>query len=108
MPFLGQIGRKYTRAQLLENILEPSKTIDPRFVAYSLQSKDGDIHTGFLIKRDSTEAVLREATGTETRIPVNNITKLEAQKLSIMPEGLFQNLTAQEAADLLDFLSSLK
>jgi hypothetical protein len=39
---------------------------------------------------------------------VNNIAKLEAQKLSLMPEGLLQNLTAQEAADLLDFLSSLK
>ena len=58
-PDLSQIGKKYTRAQLLENILEPSKAIDPKFVAYSLECKDGEAHTGFLIRRDSTEAVIR-------------------------------------------------
>jgi len=34
-----------------------------------------------------------------------DIAKLEAQKLSLMPEGLLQSFTAQEAADLLEFLT---
>jgi putative heme-binding domain-containing protein len=83
----------------------PSKAIDSKFIAYSLECKNGEAHTGFLIRRDSTEAVIREATGTETRIPGNDIAKLEAQKLSIMPEGLLQNFTTQEAADLVEFLA---
>jgi putative heme-binding domain-containing protein len=107
-PDLSQIGTKYTRAQLLENILEPSKVIDPRFVAYSLEGTDGELHTGFLVKQDSTEAVLRGASGSEMKVPAKKIAKLEPQKLSIMPDGLFQHLTAQEAADLLEFLAELR
>jgi len=104
-PDLSQMEKKYTRAQLLDNILQPSKTIDPQFVAYSLECKSGESHVGFLIKRDSTEAVIKEATGTQTRVLATDIAKLEAQKLSLMPEGLLQSFTAQEAADLLEFLT---
>jgi putative heme-binding domain-containing protein len=82
--------------------------IDPKFAAYSVECHDGEFHAGFLIKRDATEVVIRNATGIEVKVPAEKIVKLQAQQLSIMPEGLFQNLTAQEASDLIEFLSSLR
>src|SRR5262249_30924307 len=39
-PDLSQIGKKYTRAQILESILEPSKSIDPKYVTYLLETTD--------------------------------------------------------------------
>jgi hypothetical protein len=44
------------------------------------------------------------------QIPATTITKTTAAPatLSTMPEGLLQSLTAQEAADLLEYLDSLK
>jgi len=33
---------------------------------------------------------------------------METSKVSAMPEGLLQALTAQEAADLIEFLSTLR
>ena len=40
-PDLGLIVGKQNRAQLLESILEPSKKIDPKFVSYLVETKQG-------------------------------------------------------------------
>src|SRR5262249_26590901 len=45
-PDLSQIGKKYTRAQILESILEPSKSIDPKYVTYLVETNDGRVQTG--------------------------------------------------------------
>jgi putative heme-binding domain-containing protein len=107
-PDLSQIAKKYTRGQILENILQPSKVIDPKFVAYVVETKDGESHTGFLLSRDSRQLVLKDAAGAEVKLAMSDVSKVEAQKLSLMPEGLLQTLTAQEAADLLEFLASMR
>ena len=45
-PDLSKIGTKYDRAAMLEQILEPSKTIDPQYVSYLVETKDGQVVTG--------------------------------------------------------------
>jgi putative heme-binding domain-containing protein len=107
-PDLSHIGKKYARAQILENILEPSKTIDPPYVAYLVETRDDTMHTGFLIRKSADEVVLKEATAEEVRLPAAAIKRMEAQRLSLMPEGLLQGMTAQEAADLIEYLQSLR
>ena len=37
-PDLSQIGKKLTRAQIVESLLEPSKTIDPKYVARMVET----------------------------------------------------------------------
>src|SRR5207244_4146182 len=44
-PDLTEIGKKYSRTQILESILEPSKSIDPKYVTYLLEATDGQVHT---------------------------------------------------------------
>jgi len=72
-----------------------------------VETKDDAVHSGFLLSKSASEVVLKETTG-EIRLPLNVIRHLEAQRLSIMPEGLLQGMTAQEAADLLEYLASLR
>ena len=107
-PDLSQIGRKYTRAQILESSLSPSKSIDPKFVPYTIETRDGNVRCGFLLKRDNTEIMLKDASSAEIRIPAADVSNLQAQTLSLMPEGLLQTCTAQEAADLVEFLAELR
>jgi putative heme-binding domain-containing protein len=107
-PDLTQIGKKYTRAQILENILEPSKTIDPKYATYIAETVDGQMHTGILAEKTATEVVLRNIGDKEIRIPAAKVERLVTQKTSIMPEQLLRDLTAEQAADLLEYLSSLK
>ncbi len=107
-PDISKVATRLTRTQLLESILEPSKVIDPRFAGYSVELKNGEPQTGFIVSRTDAEISLKVATGETLRLPAANIAKLAPQQLSLMPEGLIANLTAQEAADLLAFLESLK
>ena len=54
------------------------------------------------------EVVLRDAQGKDAVIPRGEIEGLQPTQKSLMPEGLLRDLTAQEAADLLTYLESLK
>jgi putative heme-binding domain-containing protein len=107
-PELSRIGRKYEPAQLLDQILNPSKTIDPAFVTYQVQMKDNESYAGLILKRSADELLLKDGNLREVRIPMADVKSVQAQQLSTMPEGLLQSLTAQDAADLVAFLSSLK
>src|SRR5689334_2890902 len=71
-PDLSKIAAKYNRAQLLESILEPSKTIDPNFVAWIVQLKSGDVLNGIIAARSDTEIVLRDA-DKETKVALSAI-----------------------------------
>jgi putative heme-binding domain-containing protein len=107
-PDLSTIGRKYDRAKILENILEPSKLIDPAFKSYSIETKDDLVYNGFLLSRTPSEIQLKDANAQTIKLAAKEVTKVQEEKLSAMPELLLQSLTAQEAADLVEFLSSLK
>jgi len=107
-PDLSAIGKKYDRVKLLETILEPSKEIDKAHAAHLLQTADGRLFTGLLVTRDEMEVVLRDAQGKDVRVAAGQVERLEASRVSLMPEQLLRDLTAQQAADLLDYLAQLR
>lgn len=107
-PDLTTIGRLRTREQLLESILEPSKTIDPRFVTYVVETTTGQVHTGLLLDRTETTASLRTAENKRIDIPAAEIEQIVPQQRSLMPDLLHRDLTAEQLADLLAYLESLK
>jgi putative heme-binding domain-containing protein len=107
-PDLSHIGHTYNRAQLLDNILNPSKSIAPGFANYLVDTTNDLSYSGLLVRENANEVVLKDTSLRETRLKRSDIARLQPSKISAMPEGLLQNLTAQEAADLVDFLSSLR
>jgi putative heme-binding domain-containing protein len=107
-PKLDGIGKRYSRAEILENILEPSKKIDPKFQTWLIQKDDGKVQTGLLVSRTAESVTLLDATGKAITIPAADIELMVAQKKSLMPELQLRGLTPQDAADLLAWLASLK
>ncbi len=107
-PDLDGIGKKYTRRQLLDSILRPSQNIDPKFMSYLVETTDGRVLSGLLTERSPDELVLKDPQANEVRIPVDQIDLLAPQQKSLMPDLLWQDMTAEELADLLAFLVSLK
>jgi len=107
-PDLSQVGKKATRGQILESLLEPSKVIEPQYVAYLLETTDGKFYTGLLGSKTDTEVVLKVAGDKEVRVPAAKVERLAPQSKSLMPELLLRDLTAEQAADLLEFLSGLR
>lgn len=107
-PELTRIGMKLTRAQLLESMLEPSKLIDPKYVTYLVESVDGHILTGLLQSKDDIEVAIKDTQDKVHRISTKEIEQLVPTRQSMMPEMLLRDMTAQQVADLLEYLSSLK
>ena len=105
---LNHIAAKWDRSALLEQILHPSKVIDPTWLTTTVELKQGNTKVGFVTDRNDRELILKGAGGVTEKLARSDIRKTSTSPLSLMPEGLLQNLTAQEAADLLAFLQSLK
>lgn len=107
-PDLSQIGKKYDPLRMLETILEPSKEIDPKFAAYVLETTEGQVFTGLLVRKTEEEVVLKDAQNHQTRIAASDVNLLVPQPQSMMPELLLRDMTAKQVADLVAYLSSLK
>lgn len=107
-PELSAIGKKYNRTQLLESILEPSKAVDPKFVAYLVETTSGRVLTGLLVEKTDEQVVLKDAQNKPVRIPAAEVELLAPQPNSLMPELLLRDMTAQEVADLLEFMAQLR
>jgi putative heme-binding domain-containing protein len=107
-PELTTIGRERTREDLLESLLEPSRRIEPRFAAYAARASDGSVVTGLVVKRDAAGVVLRDAQNKEVALAADDIQQLRPSQRSLMPDGQMAGLTAQEAADLLAYVASLR
>ncbi|MGE3779871.1 MAG: hypothetical protein AB7F89_21970, partial [Pirellulaceae bacterium] len=105
---LSQIGKKYSPAQILDSILEPSKAIDPKYLTHLVETVDGRVVTGLLIARDDQAVVLKDAQSRETRIAARDIHFFAPQQKSLMPELQLQDMTAEQVADLIAFLSALR
>jgi len=107
-PDLDGIGKKYGTREILDQILNPSRKIDKKYLTYLVETTAGRVHTGLLARRSDKEIVLRNAKGEEVRIPGNEVETVIAQRKSLMPDLLLKDMTANQVADLLAFLSTLK
>jgi len=108
---LNQVGKRYQRYELMESLVDPSRKIDPKYVTYVLITHDGKVLSGLLVEKTDQETVLRvlkDGLPEVIHIPATDIEEMTPQTKSLMPDNQLRDLTAQQAADLLEYLSSLK
>ena len=107
-PDLTKIGAKYNKAGLLEQILEPSKTIDPHSRPTCWRPRTAGSSPAWPSRRPAGGVVLKDAQGKTVRLASGEIERMVPQSRSLMPELLLRDLTAQQVADLLEFLAGLR
>ncbi len=108
-PDLTTVGRRFSRREVLESIIEPSKVIADAFRDVVILRNDGTITTGRIVQNDFRESKLILAIGDLTSSRLQTIPKAEIESwsespISSMPTGLLDALTRQEINDLLAFL----
>jgi len=106
-PYLGKITQVYTREQLHDAILHPSKTIAEGFVAEVFLTIDGFTHSGFVTAETEEQVTIRNSDGNEIVIPIDDIEDRRTLEKSPMPEGMISDLPDQELQSLLDYLKSI-
>jgi putative heme-binding domain-containing protein len=111
-PELTKIAEKHKRpVDLLQQILEPSKTIEDQFASVIL-FVNGRTYRGVVVQRTDTEIWLKENPLVDcepTIIKLDEIDPEEGEqksKLSPMPDGLLNMLYPEQIMDLLAFVYS--
>ncbi|MBL8815324.1 MAG: PQQ-dependent sugar dehydrogenase [Planctomyces sp.] len=107
-PDLRSVGRKYTRDELLTHLMEPSRFIDPKYVTHVVELKSGQVVSGLLTEQTDTVVVLRNAQQKRIEIPTEEIETRVTQQKSLMPDLILRDLTAEQASDLIAWLSTLR
>lgn len=107
-PDLSQLGKKYSKSQILQEVRDPSRTIDPKFSATTFQLKDGEVVTGIVIEKSDSLFTVRDQKGNKRVIDAKAIEELRVSSTSMMPDNVLESLTAQQLADLLEYMSALK
>ena len=107
-PDLDGIGKKYDRAKLLESILQPSLLIEPKYAASMVETKDGRSISGVVVDRNDQAITLKDAQNKTHKIATDDIDGIFPQAKSLMPDHQLRDFTAEQAADLLEYLSTLK
>ena len=64
--------------------------------------------SGLAVERTKDRVVFKDAQGKTIEVPSAEIDRLAPQSRSLMPDLLVRDLTAQQVADLLEFLASLR
>ncbi len=93
-----------TREQLLIDILDPSREVDPRFQNYQVITTKGQTMTGILATETASSITLKRGEGAEDVLLRSQIEQITATGLSLMPDGLEMQLTKQDVADLIEYL----
>jgi putative heme-binding domain-containing protein len=106
-PTLAEINKKYPRLdELLLHVLRPSQKIDEPFAAYTLVRSDGTTVGGLLLEQTEKRVVLKTLEKQTVAVERPDIEELRRSEKSLMPEGVLSDLTAQEAADLFEYIRS--
>ena len=107
-PGLSEIGSKLPKESLLESILNPSAGIGFGYEGWELNMKDGSTLSGIIASKTETDIDLKLPGGARKAIKTSEVQRLTPVKESMMIEGLHENLSAQDMANLLEYLSGLK
>lgn len=96
------------RDALLAAIIDPHKEVAPQYIAFEVNTKDGQSYTGMITKDDATSLALKIMGGAELTIPRANVKGSSSSGKSLMPEGLEAGMSVQDMADLLTFIEELR
>jgi putative membrane-bound dehydrogenase-like protein len=108
-PDLSMIGKKASRENLYESLLQPSKAIADQYVQHQVVTTSEVTVTGLLMGETPDSITLRDANGKDTTIPKKEVAgEVRKLKTSIMPEDIIAALTEDELVDLVAYLETLK
>jgi putative heme-binding domain-containing protein len=107
-PDLTAVASRFSRRDILESIIEPSKVISDQYQNTVVTLTSGKVVTGRIMDETPDKLVLQPNPLEPQRIEVkkSEVESREASKVSPMPEHLVDVLTEAEVLDLIAYLES--
>jgi putative membrane-bound dehydrogenase-like protein len=108
-PDLSMIGKKASRENLFDSILDPSKAIADQYLQHQVVTTAGLSVSGLLVSDTPQAITLRDANGKDTAIPKAEVEgEVRKSKVSLMPQDVVGALTADELVDMVAYLQTLQ
>ncbi|MCA9182851.1 MAG: c-type cytochrome, partial [Planctomycetales bacterium] len=107
----GSIGPELTGGQrhnldyLLDNIIDPNAIVPGDYRMVMLLLDDGRVLNGIIAEESPQNILLKTATD-EVTVPHDRIEERRGSDVSMMPEGILDNLSPTERRDLIAFLQA--
>jgi len=108
-PDLTGVGRRFSARDLVESIVEPSKTVSDQYQATIFELKDGRTVIGRVanMHADTLNIVTDMLNpGGFTNIKRSDVEETRSSTVSMMPAGLLDTFTQEEILDLAAYLRS--
>lgn len=108
----NKVGPELTGAErknrefLLTSIVDPSSVIRKEYFNYVISTNDGRVLTGLIVDSTPQTTTLLDAKNQKTLLANDDIESTERSALSLMPEKILDELTADEVRDLIRYIQS--
>ena len=106
----NQVGPDLTSANrgdriaLLANLVDPSAVVRREYISYVAETTSGRVLTGLLAEQDAASVTILDAQNNRTRLSRSEVEQLVPSQVSLMPEGILEQLTPQQLRDLFSYL----
>jgi putative heme-binding domain-containing protein len=108
-PDLTGVSGRFNKRDLLESIIDPSKTISDQYAAVVILTTEGETVTGRIVNHSGDGIMvlpdMLNPDGQKT-VDAKKVEKIVTSKTSMMPTGLLDTLSENEVLDLMAFLLS--
>ncbi|MEO8494032.1 MAG: DUF6797 domain-containing protein [Planctomycetota bacterium] len=108
-PELTKLDPRRKPEELVESVLWPKRHVKPEYAAQLVITDDGNSQTGYIVRRDDKQLVLRDPTrpqAADQTIAVESI-EFERPVGTLMPDNLLAAMSTEQANDLFRFLIDL-
>jgi putative membrane-bound dehydrogenase-like protein len=99
-------SRTKTPETLLTAVLDPNAAIDAAFLQYIALTTDGRVIDGLLTDDKPEGVTLRRQGGENVMIPRDELEKLQATGISLMPDGFERLINENDMANLISYLKN--
>jgi putative heme-binding domain-containing protein len=89
---------------LLIALLDPNRSVEPKYVAYVAVTSDGRTYNGILADESAEGLALVGAKGERVELRRAQIEELTSTGRSLMPDGLEKDLSPQAIADVISYI----
>ena len=108
-PDLTQLGTRFSNKDILDAIINPSKTVSDQYASTVFVLKNGQSVVGRLVNEDKVNYSISQnpfAANELRKIPKKDVTSKRNSPESIMYPGLINSLNPEELRDLMAYLKS--
>ncbi|MEM9352959.1 MAG: HEAT repeat domain-containing protein [Planctomycetota bacterium] len=103
-PDLTHVNKRFQDKEILESIVYPSHVVSDQYASKVVVTTDGKTYPGIVVEKPGGALLVQFSDGRQLELGPDEIESVQPSATSVMPQGLLNELSLEEVADLFAFL----